>query len=211
MNKKKLASLILDRLKKEYPDAGTMLDFGSIFELLIAVVLSAQSTDEQVNRVTMELFRHYNKPADFAEMDISQLENLIRGVGLYKTKAANIKKLSARIIEEYQGKVPENFEELLTLAGVGRKTANVMLAVGFNKPGLGVDTHVHRVANRLGIISSKEAKHTELRLKELIPEDRWSDAHHLLIFHGRRVCKARKPDCSACIIEELCSKNIDKK
>lgn len=210
MNKKKLTSFILDSLKKEYPDAGTMLDFSNNFELLIAVVLSAQSTDEQVNRVTRELFKNYNKPADFAEVDISQLENLIRGVGLYKTKAANIKKLSDRIIDEYQGNVPEDFAHLLSLPGVGRKTANVMLAVGFNKPGLGVDTHVHRVANRLGLVRSKEAKQTELELKELIPVDRWSEAHHLFIIHGRRVCKARKPGCSACIVEELCSKNIDK-
>lgn len=203
---KQSPTLILDRLNQEYPDADTMLHFGSIFELLIAVVLSAQSTDEQVNRVTEKLFARYNKPADFAALDVKTLEQYIKGVGLYHNKAKSIKALASIIMEEYSGQVPSEFEELLKLPGVGRKTANVIVAVGFKKPGLGVDTHVQRVANRLGLVKEKSAEKTEIALKKIIPIDWWTKAHHLLIFHGRRVCKARKPLCSACVVNDLCKK-----
>jgi len=203
---KQRAILILERLNQEYPDADTMLHFDSIFELLIAVILSAQSTDKQVNKVTEKLFARYNTPADFAALDIETLEQYIKGVGLYHSKAQNIKTLASMIMEKYSGQVPSELEELLKLPGVGRKTANVVLAVGFKKPGLGVDTHVHRVANRLGLVAEKSPEKTEIALKRIIPVDWWIKAHHLLIFHGRKVCKSRKPLCSACVVNDLCSR-----
>lgn len=196
---------IMRTLESEYPNAGTMLNFSSIFELVVAVVLSAQSTDEQVNRVTAELFKKYNTPHDFAEIDLALLENLIKGVGLYKNKAANIKKLAKTIRDKYNGMVPPDFERLLELPGVGRKTANVIMSVGFEQPGLGVDTHVMRVTNRLGLVNSIKSTEVEFALKKLIPVDFWSKAHHLLIFHGRKVCKARKPQCPVCVINDHCT------
>lgn len=209
MRKKERNLVILDKLKAEYPNAATMLKFSSLFELLIAVVLSAQSTDEQVNRVTAQLFKQCNTPEQLADIDLHHLEELIKGVGLYRMKAANIKKLSAMIRDDYHGEVPADFNELLKLPGVGRKTANVMVSVGFKKPGLGVDTHVHRVANRLGLVQSKTADQTEKGLKQLIPMEDWSEAHHLLIFHGRRICHSRKPKCESCILKDLCQKKFD--
>ncbi len=200
---------ILERLMAEYPDAQTLLVYNSLFELLVAVILSAQSTDAQVNRVTAELFQKYNIPEHFAAMDLSELEILIKGVGLHKSKAKNIRAMAEKLIREHNGQIPADFDELLQLPGVGRKTANVMLAVGFNQPGLGVDTHVHRVANRLGLVDTRNANKTEKGLKALIPRELWSKSHHLFIWHGRRVCKARQPRCQECILEKLCPKNMD--
>ncbi len=201
---------ILEILMAEYPDAQTMLVFNSRFELLVAVILSAQSTDVQVNRVTAELFQMHKTPEDFAALNLSEIEELIKGVGLHKSKAKNIRAMAEMLIKEHNGQVPADFNELLQLPGVGRKTANVMLAVGFNQPGLGVDTHVHRVANRLGLVAAKNANRTEKELKALIPQELWSKSHHLFIWHGRRVCKARKPLCEECVLEELCPKNIER-
>lgn len=200
---------IIDILEKEYPDAGTRLHFSSVFELVIAVVLSAQSTDEQVNRVTAKLFEKYPAPADFYEAGLEELEKDIRAVGLYKNKAKNIKKLAGMLVEKYQSQVPDDFDRLLELPGVGRKTANVIMAVGFNQPGLGVDTHVTRVANRLGLVATPKPDLIEMRLKELIPIDKWSISHHLLIFHGRRICRARNPLCHQCVLVDYCPKLID--
>lgn len=208
ISSKKRAKEILHRLELEYQDAGTMLEYKSIFELLVAVILSAQSTDAQVNRVTRVLFVTSNIPQDFAGMDIIELEDAIRGVGLYKAKARSIQNISRILVEKYQGQVPDNFDDLLQLPGIGRKTANVILSVGFNQPGLGVDTHVHRVSNRLGLVKEQYPDKTELILKSIIPRKNWSQAHHLLIFHGRRICTARKPKCSDCILESLCPKNL---
>lgn len=196
-------------MQEEYPDAKTSLNFDSIFELTVAVVLSAQTTDNQVNNVTARLFKKYRTPEKIAGLDEKELEKLIYGVGLYRTKARNIKKLSQVLIEDYQGKVPDVFEELLKLPGVGRKSANVILAVGFNKPGLGVDTHVHRVVNRIGMVKAKNPEKTELGLKELIPMELWSESHHLFISHGRKVCSARNPGCSECIINGLCARIME--
>ncbi|MDD3888991.1 MAG: endonuclease III [Syntrophomonadaceae bacterium] len=209
MNKEEQASQILNLLEELYPDAGTMLKFGSKFELLIAIVLSAQTTDEQVNKVTCELFKNYKQPTDFASMEQTHLEELIRGVGLYRNKARNIIQLSRVLCEKYACGIPDDFNELLQLPGVGRKTANVMLAVGFGKPGLGVDTHVHRVANRIGLVETNHPEKTEKALKQIIPEARWNKAHHLFIFHGRQVCKARKPNCDNCKLAKLCAQNIN--
>jgi len=203
-NKKELAKEILERLQREYPDAGTMLRFSTPFELLVAVVLSAQSTDAQVNRVTDNLFAKYNTPEQIAQLDLAELEEYIRGVGLYKGKARNIQKLSRILLSRFEGEVPADFEALIELPGVGRKTANVMMSVGFNQPGLGVDTHVQRVSNRLGLAKETNPDKTEKALKAIIPVDQWSKAHHLFIFHGRKVCTARKPDCTHCMLENIC-------
>ncbi len=195
---------ILDILAQLYPQAGTELHFHSTYELLVAVVLSAQCTDQRVNIVTSQLFAEYPTPQDIAALTVEELEKEIHSVGLYHSKAKNIKALTDRLLENYGGEVPADFEELLKLPGVGRKTANVVRAVGFNLPGLGVDTHVHRVATRLGLTSGKSPEVTEQDLKALIPPVKWGDAHHLFIFHGRRVCKARKPDCMTCALRTLC-------
>lgn len=204
MQEKARVQKIIELLKQEYPEAGTRLHFSNRLELLVAVVLSAQSTDEQVNKVTPQLFSRFNSAQELASMDVEELEELIRGVGLYKNKARHIKGLAEKIAVDYAGEVPGTFDELLTLPGVGRKTANVMLSVGFDQPGLGVDTHVKRVARRLGITSEKNSTQIEKDLKQVIPVSFWSDSHHLLIAHGRAVCQARKPRCDDCILAELC-------
>lgn len=200
---------ILRILEQEYPQAGTLLRYSNTFELLVAVILSAQSTDEQVNRVTPALFDKFPTPESMAQADLRELEEAVRAVGLYRSKAANLRKMAQALVDQYEGTVPGEFEELLKLPGVGRKSANVVLAVGFDKPGLGVDTHVQRVANRLGLARTKQPEQTEHVLKQLIPEHKWSRAHHLFIFHGRRVCKARYPDCENCVLVFLCEKNLD--
>lgn len=199
---------VIELLQQAYPDAGPMLKFNSTFELLVAVVLSAQSTDEQVNRVTADLFVDANTPADFAAMNIGELEERIKGVGIYKNKAKNIQQLSIILLEKYDGEVPEDFAQLLKLPGIGSKSANVIMAVGFNRPGLGVDTHVQRVVNRIGLVEEKHPEKTEKALKAILPEELWSISHHLFIFHGRKVCKARRPACENCCIESYCQKVI---
>lgn len=209
MSKKKMCREIIEILEQQYPDARTRLNFDSVFQLAVAVVLSAQSTDEQVNRVTGELFKKYPTPYELAESKLEELEQDIKGVGLYHNKARNIKKLAQVLVEKYVGEVPEDFDSLLSLPGVGRKSANVIVSVGFDKPGLGVDTHVTRVTNRLGLVSTTNPAVIEKILKELIPETKWGKAHHLLIYHGREICHARKPQCDKCVLNKLCSKIID--
>lgn len=201
---------IIKRLQQSYPNAGPMLKYSSRFELLVAVVLSAQSTDEQVNRVTAELFKKDNTAADFAAMHCNELEEKIKGVGLYKNKAKSIKNLSIMLMEKYAGEVPGDYEALLELPGVGTKSANVVLSVAFGLPGLGVDTHVQRVTNRLGLVHEKTPERTEKALKALLPIELWSISHHLFIFHGRKVCKARRPDCENCCVEGFCMKVFPK-
>jgi len=208
-NKKNKAIRVIDQLAQLYPQAGTRLAYGSIFELLVAVVLSAQSTDEQVNRVTADLFGVANTPEKMAWLGLNELEKLIRGVGIYRNKARHLKNLAAMLVECYDGRVPDSFEELLTLPGVGRKSANVVMAVGFHQPGLGVDTHVQRVAYRTGLVSGKRNDASEMELKKQIPPDKWGDAHHLLIYHGRNTCQARKPDCVNCILINECAQRMD--
>lgn len=200
----KRAAQILKVLEQEFPEAGTRLHFSSVFELLVATILSAQSTDEQVNRITADLFKTLNRAEDYAQLEREGLEPLIKGCGLYHNKARGIVEASRLILSKFNGQVPDTLEQLMELPGVGRKTANVVLAVGFGKPGLGVDTHVHRVANRLGIAASKNPDKTELQLKSKIPESQWGQAHHLLIWHGRTYCKALKPRCASCPLSDLC-------
>ncbi|MGD0152477.1 MAG: endonuclease III [Thermacetogeniaceae bacterium] len=200
----KIAAQVLQRLQQAYPDAGPRLRFNNPYQSLVAFMLSAQTTDNQVNRVTPALFGRYPVPQSLAEADVEEVAGLIRSVGLYQTKAKHLVAAASLIMQQYGGTIPDTLEALLALPGVGRKTANVLLANAFGKPGLGVDTHVHRVANRLGLAAAKLPESTELQLKMLIPEQKWGLAHHLLIFHGRRVCKARMPDCPSCILGDLC-------
>lgn len=202
--KQKLTTTVLNYLRKAHPDAGPQLMFSNPYQALVATILSAQTTDEQVNRVTPLFFKKYPDIKTLADADISDVEEIIKSVGLYKTKAAHLIAAAKMILNKHKGEIPDDFDSLLKLPGVGRKTANVVLSNAFSKPGLGVDTHVHRVANRIGLCSEKYPEQTEKRLKELIPEKNWSETHHLLIFHGRRVCRSRNPECASCTLREIC-------
>ena len=198
------ADKCLDILEKTYPDAHCELVHKSPFELLVSTILSAQCTDVRVNKVTNEIFKKYNKPSDFANMNIETLENLIRECGLYRNKAKNIKASSKVIIEEFNGQVPKTIKELMTLPGVGKKTANVVASTAFGVPAIAVDTHVFRVTNRIGFVSEKNVENTEKALQNKIDKNMWTKAHHLFIFHGRRCCTARNPNCEMCSINKIC-------
>ncbi len=195
---------ILDELKKLYPEAKCELDHNNTFELLISTMLSAQSTDKTVNSVTKILFKKYKTPADFIALTQEDLENEIKRIGLYRNKAKNILLSCEKLLKEFDGVVPGKFDALVSLPGVGRKTANVVLSNGFNMPAIAVDTHVFRVANRLGLANSDKVGLVENQLMQSIPKAMWSLSHHLLIWHGRRMCNARKPKCDICPLIELC-------
>jgi len=199
---------VVDRLGRVYGDEGTALVHGSTFELLVCVVLSAQTTDVSVNKVTPELFRRWPDAAALAGADPAEVEGVIRTIGLYRTKAANIVRLAGMLCEMFEGEVPGDFDALVSLPGVGRKTANVVLAFGFGQERMPVDTHVFRVANRIGLCDEKTPEKTEAALVARIPKGRLSASHHYLIFHGRRVCHARKPDCASCVIADICNKAL---
>ena len=203
ISRQKVAEVV-ERLGEVYGDEGTALVHASTFELLICVVLSAQTTDVSVNKVTPELFERWPDAAALAGADPAQVEEVIRTIGLYRTKAANIVKLAGMLREKHGGEVPGDFDALVSLPGVGRKTANVVLAFGFGQERMPVDTHVFRVANRIGLCCEPTPEKTEAALVERIPKGRLSASHHYLIFHGRRVCHARKPECGACVIRSLC-------
>lgn len=196
---------ILDILETQYPDAAPALKFRSPYELLVAVILSAQCTDERVNKVTAELFKEHNTPETMLLLSQEQLEKYIFSCGFYHNKAAHILSASRDIMEKFGGQVPSDLESLRTLAGVGRKTANVVYAVAFGGDAIAVDTHVFRVSNRLGIARGKTPEQVEAGLCAVIPQNRWSRAHHLLIFHGRRVCHSQRPDCEHCAVAHLCA------
>lgn len=195
---------ILDILEQTYPDAGCALEHIDIFELLICVVLSAQTTDKSVNKVTPALFAKYPDAAALSQADPDDVAEYIRSIGMYRTKSKNIVNLSKALVANYDGKVPDDYDSLVSLPGVGRKTANVVLSVGFSHQRLAVDTHVFRVANRIGFVCEKDVLKTELALMEVIPENRWTRTHHSLIFHGRNCCDARKPKCTECPINQYC-------
>ena len=195
---------VLDGLAEQHPDAAPELDFTSPYELLIATILSAQCTDKQVNKVTPALFRAYPTPADLAKADPAEIEPYIRSCGFYHNKAANIVSACRDIAERFGGEVPSTREGLESLAGVGRKTASVVLSNAFGVPAIAVDTHVFRVSNRIGLAEARNVEETEKQLMEAIPQEEWSIAHHWLIFHGRRVCSAKKPACADCMIKDLC-------
>ena len=191
-------------LSELYKDARPALRYATAYELLIAVMLSAQCTDERVNKVTAELFKEHNTPETMLLLSQEQLEKYICSCGLYKSKAAHILSATKDIVERFGGQVPESFVDLKSLAGVGQKTANVVSAVWFDKDAIAVDTHVFRVSNRLGLADANTPLKTEEQLKKVIPQKDWSKAHHWLIYHGRRVCHSQKPDCGNCALREYC-------
>ena len=195
---------VLMLLQKNYPDAKTELEYQTAFQLLVATILSAQSTDVQVNKVTKKVFLKYPDAESFARLTAEQLMGEIKTIGLFRNKSKNIVEASRIIVTKHQGRVPDNIEELVALPGVGRKTANVVLANAFGQDAIAVDTHVFRVANRIGLVKTKNPQDTEYALQKVIPKRLWSNAHHWLIFHGRRVCHAKKPQCQNCSLNKLC-------
>ena len=201
---KSIAEQINRILKATYQEVKTQLHYRNPFELLVATILSAQCTDNQVNAVTTTLFKKLTSPADFAAAPLGEIEALIRPTGYFRNKAKNIKKCSQMLIEKYNGKVPGRLDELVTLPGVGRKTANVVLGAAFGIPGIVVDTHVGRISKRLGLTENSDPVKVEFDLMNLIPQNDWSDFSLRLIFFGRATCKSRKPRCPGCPLRELC-------
>jgi len=202
---------ILDVLEATYGGTSTALNFGTPFQLLISTMLAAQSTDVRVNIVTKDLFKNYPDAPSIAQISLSELEEAIKTVGLYRMKAKNILATSKILAEKYEGDIPNTREELMDLPGVGRKTANVVLSISKNFPAIAVDTHVFRVSNRIGLARADNVLGTEKQLMKNIPEEKWSDAHHWLIWHGRKICKARNPLCDECPVKTLCKyyNNLD--
>ena len=196
---------IYEQLNAMFPDAGCELNYQSRFQLLCAVILSAQTTDVSVNKVTPELFKRFSDAKSMAQADIKEVEDIIRSIGLYRNKANSLVKMSQALLEQYDGEVPCTIEELVTLPGVGRKTANVVVSEGFGVPAIAVDTHVHRVSKRLGLAEEEATvEETEKALQKLFDESQWSHLHHLLIFFGRYKCLARKPLCDDCPFINSC-------
>ena len=199
------ASEVIVRLKAEYPDARTELDWSNPLELLVATILSAQTTDVQVNRVTESLFSKYRTAEDYADSTPDELEEDIRPTGFYRNKARSLRGMAGALVEKHGGEVPRTMSELVALPGVGRKTANVVLGNAFGtNEGIVVDTHVRRVSGRLGLTESSDPVKIEQELMRSVPERDWTIFSHLLILHGRRTCKARKPDCPNCILNDIC-------
>ena len=204
MKKNEIIELI-NILKETYPDATCSLDFTTPFELVIAVMLSAQCTDERVNKVTPALFKKYNKPSDFINLDINELEKYIHSCGFYRNKAKNIKLCASEIINKYNGIVPQTMEELQSLPGVGRKSANVISLEVFGiANGIAVDTHAKRISNRIGLSKEKTPDKIEQDLLKIIPKEYLKDVNHLLVWHGRNTCTARNPKCDQCPIKQYC-------
>ncbi len=195
---------ILCELAALYPDARPALKYRSPYELLVAVILSAQCTDERVNKVTEVLFKEYSTPAAMLKLTQEELEKYIYSCGFYRNKAAHILSASRDIVEKFGGEVPNDFDKLRTLAGVGQKTANVVWSVAFGGDAIAVDTHVFRVSNRLGLACADTPIKVENQLKQTIPQEDWSKAHHWLIYHGRRVCHSQRPDCANCTLKDYC-------
>lgn len=201
---KKEIEIVIDILLELYPDAKAELNYTNPFELLIATILSAQCTDVQVNKTTEVLFKDFKTPMDFLELSVEELGDKIHSCGFYKTKSNNILKTCRILVGKYNSEVPNTLEELMTLPGVGKKTANVVVSNVFDTPAIAVDTHVFRVANRIGLANSNNVGGTEMDLMGNINKNMWTKAHHLLIFHGRRICKARKPLCEKCPLTTYC-------
>lgn len=203
--KQKEAIEIIEILKETYPDATCSLNFATPFELLIAVMLSAQCTDERVNQTTPHLFSFYHTPEDFANIDLSVLETLIHPCGFYKNKAKNIKATAQILVEKYHSQVPNTMEDLMSLPGVGRKTANVVMLEAFDSPqGVAVDTHCKRISNRIGLSNETEPEKIEQDLLKQFPKEYYYDLNHILIWHGRNICTARSPKCETCPISSHC-------
>lgn len=201
---KKIKDKMLAILEDTYKDTKSALNFNNPFELLIAVILSAQCTDKRVNVTTARLFAKAATPEAILNMGVEELENEIRDCGLFRNKAKNIIATCHKLCSDYHGQVPSDFDELLKLPGVGRKTANVVSSIAFNRPAIAVDTHVFRVSNRLQLATGATPNEVEQGLQKAIPMEKWSDAHHWLIWHGRKICRARNPLCKDCPLKQLC-------
>lgn len=205
MNKEEAINII-EILKKTYPDAKCSLDFKTPFQMLFAVVLSAQCTDERVNKTTPEIFKKYPDAEAIVKIDIEELEKLIHPCGFYKNKAKNLKETAKILVEKYNGEVPCNMEELMKLPGVGRKSANVIMLEAFNMPqGIAVDTHCKRIANRLGFSKQQEPQKIEQDLLKVIPKEYYKDVNHIFMWHGRNLCAAKKPKCEKCPVKKYCN------
>ena len=196
---------IIELLKEAYPKAKCSLDFSTPFELVVAVALSAQCTDERVNKVTKKMFEKYNTPQDFANLELEEIEDLIKSCGFYKNKAKNLKACSQKLLKDFNGIVPQTMDELTTLPGIGRKSANVILLEAFDIcVGVAVDTHAKRLSNRIGFSNQTEPLKIEMDLIKKVPKEYLKYLNHLLVFHGRNTCTARNPDCKNCVISEYC-------
>ncbi|MBR2103440.1 MAG: endonuclease III [Prevotella sp.] len=208
MNKKERTQAVLAYFQETMGKTTTELEFGSVFQLLVATVLSAQCTDKRINQVTPELFRHYPDAQSMSKAEVDDILQLIKSVSYPNSKALHLSQMSKMLVSDFNGEVPSEMKELTKLPGVGRKTANVVQAVGFGMSAIAVDTHVFRVSHRLGLVSSraKTPEKVEAELKKAIPKDLWADAHHWLLLHGRYVCKSRMPDCGKCPFTEYCPK-----
>jgi len=206
---KKKRDEVIELLLKEYPDAKCALDYDTPYHLLVAVMLSAQTTDVAVNLATPKLFKAAPDAFAMAKLKQEKLEEYIRKIGLYRSKAKNVLEMSKILCRDYNGEIPKTFEELVALPGVGRKTANVVLAEIYKVPTIAVDTHVFRLANRIGFCNEDDVVKTEEALKRVIPKDQWIKMHHALIWHGRRVCIARNPHCSECCLKDICKGKVE--
>ncbi len=205
MKTKKQINEIINKLKNKYPEAKCSLDFNNSYEMLIAVLLSAQCTDERVNKTTPKLFEKYNSPEKMLSLNNSELEKYISSINFFKVKANNILKLSKILVEEFNGIVPDNMEELMKLPGIGRKSANVIMLEAFNNPqGVAIDTHAKRISNRIGISNKEDPSEIEKDILLKLDKKDYYDANHLFVWHGRYTCKARKPECTNCPITDMC-------
>ena len=197
---------IIKILKEYYPEATCSLDFKTPFQMVVAVMLSAQCTDARVNKTTPSLFKKYGTPEAICKMDLSELEKIIHPCGFYKNKAKNVKATAEMIVNEFNGKVPDTMEELMKLPGVGRKSANVIMLEAFNKPqGIAVDTHVKRISNKMGLSKNTVPEKIEQDLLKVIPKEYYYDANHLFVWHGRNICEARNPKCEECPVKKYCA------
>lgn len=203
--RKEQREAIVALLEETYKGTETMLNYTTPFELLVAVVMSAQCTDERVNKITARIFPKYNTPEKMGALSQEQLEKEIRDCGLFRSKAKNLLATCKMLVEEYHSVIPDTISELMKLPGVGKKTANVVASIVYKVPAIAVDTHVFRVSHRLGLAKGADPLAVEKELQKVFPKSKWSDAHHWLIWHGRKICKARKPLCRDCVLVELCS------
>ncbi|MBR6751484.1 MAG: endonuclease III [Clostridia bacterium] len=202
---------ILEKLKIEQPNAGCELNFSTPFELLVAVILSAQCTDKRVNMATEKLFKVYNTAEQFASLSLEELAPYIFSCGFYNNKGKNIIAMAKELVEKYNGEVPRDFDKLVKLAGVGRKTASVVMTVAFDEPAMPVDTHVFRVSRRLGLSKGNTPEKVEQDLCKAFDREDWNSLHHTMIFHGRYVCHSQRPECDKCLVKEYCIYEKDKK
>lgn len=212
MLRKAVRESVLNKLEATYAGTKTALNYNSPFELLVAVILSAQCTDERVNVVTSRIFPRLNTPEKMGALTLAEMEAEIHDCGLYHSKAKNILAACHMLVERFESRVPDSIETLMELPGVGQKTANVVASIIYKVPAIAVDTHVFRVSHRLGLAKGKDPLETEKELQKAIPKEKWSDAHHWFIWHGRKICKARKPLCSQCVVVDECpfkEKNLE--